>query len=76
MKIEHNNQIEYLTGIDPNPEYPGIGGTQFKVTLNKDWMAPLETSLKLKVTKVYKQTLWKRFLFWLGFPVSFTKLKL
>lgn len=75
MKTEHNNQVEYLAGINPNPEYPGIGGTQFTVILNKDWKAPLETPLQLEITKVYKQSLWKKFLLWLGFKVSFYEVK-
>ena len=66
MKTEHNNQVEYLAGIDPNFEYPGTGGTQ---------MAPLEIPLQLEVTKAYKQSLWKRFFLWLGFKVSFYEVK-
>lgn len=42
---------------EPNSEYPGIGGQQFKVVINKDYFAPIELpELQVEVTKVLKQT--------------------
>lgn len=70
-----DQKIEYTIGTDPNPEYPGIGGQTFKVIINKDYFAPVELpELQIEITKVYKQTWWKKLLLKLGFSVSFLKL--
>lgn len=77
MKQEDLPGVEYTIGTDPNPEYPGIGGQQFKVVINKDYFAPIELpELQVEITKVLKQTWWKRFKFWLGFSVSFYEVKI
>ncbi len=61
---------------EPNSEYPGIGGQQFKVVINKDYFAPIELpELQVEVTKVLKQTWWKKLLFKLGFSISFFEVK-
>lgn len=77
MKQEDLPEIEYTIGTDPNPEYPGIGGQQFKVVINKDYFAPIELpELQVEITKVYKQTWWRKLLFRLGFNVSFYETKM
>ena len=60
----------------------GINKSAFKVTIDKNWFAPNEilmvdlNEFKCEVTKVYPWTLWRRFLFRLGFSVKLFECKL
>lgn len=52
-------------------DYPGINNKPFKILFYQDWLKKgdyliIERGLKVKVTKVYKRTWWRKLLYYFG----------
>lgn len=61
------------------PNTPGYGNKSFKIVLSEDWfkkgdLLRSDSSINtIRIIKVYRNTLWRKFLVWLGIKTPLLK---